>query len=67
MVEALLLKNIKANTVAEAFVSQIVSRHGVPSEIHTDQGKNFESKIFQEVTRQLGIRKTRTTALQSAV
>lgn len=62
-VEAIPLKNIRAKKVAEAFVSHVVSRHGVPLELHTDQGKNFESKIFQELTRLLGIRKTRTTAL----
>jgi len=62
-VEALPLKNIRANTVAEAFVNQIISRYGVPLEVHTDQGKNFESRIFLEMTRLLEIRKTRTTAL----
>ena len=44
-------------------MDQIVSRHGVPVEVHTDQGKNFESKVFREVLYYLGIRKTRTTAL----
>lgn len=62
-VEALPLKNIKANTVTDVFVKQVISRHGIPLEIHTDQGKNFESRIFQEMTRLLGIRKTRTTTL----
>ncbi|KMQ87964.1 krab-a domain-containing protein, partial [Lasius niger] len=62
-VEAIPLKNIRAKQVAEAFVSQIVSRHGVPLELHTDQGRNFESKIFKELINLLGIRKTRTTAL----
>ena len=62
-VEAFPLKNFKARTVADIFVKQFVSRHGVPLEVHTDQGKCFESKIFQEMTRLLGIRKTRTTAL----
>ncbi|KMQ82085.1 integrase core domain protein, partial [Lasius niger] len=62
-VEAFPVKNIRAKTVAEIFVSQFVSRHGVPMEIHTDQGKNFESRLFSELMRLLGIRKTRTTAL----
>jgi len=62
-VEAFPLKNIKANTIADIFVKQVISRHGVPLEIHTDQGKNFESSIFQGITRLLGIKKTRTTAL----
>lgn len=62
-VEAFPLKNIRAKTVAEVFVNQVVSRHGVPLEIHTDQGKSFESKIFLEMTELLGIKKTRTTPL----
>ncbi|XP_071650022.1 uncharacterized protein [Temnothorax longispinosus] len=39
------------------------SVYGVPSEVHTDQGKNFESRLFAELMDLLGIRKTRTTAL----
>jgi len=62
-VEAFPLKNARALTIAEVFVNQVVSRHGVPLEIHTDQGRNFESRLFQELTWMLGIKKTRTTAL----
>jgi len=35
-VEAFPLKNARASTIAEVFVNQVVSRHGVPFEIHTD-------------------------------
>ncbi|XP_036138917.1 uncharacterized protein LOC118644443 [Monomorium pharaonis] len=62
-VEAFPLKNIKAKIVAEIFVSQVISRHGVPLEVHTDQGRNFESKLFTELMFLLGSKKTRTTAL----
>lgn len=62
-VEAFPLKNMRAKTVAEIFVNEIISRHGVPQEVHTDQGRNFESKLFAELMVLLGIRKTRTTAL----
>jgi len=44
-VEAFPLKNIRASTVAEVFVSQIISRYGVPLEVHTDQEKNFQSQV----------------------
>jgi len=62
-VEAFPLKNFRANTVAEVFVKEVVSRHGVPIQIYTDQERNFESRLFQEVMSLLGIKKTRTTPL----
>jgi len=62
-VEAFPVRNIRAKTIAEVFVKEIISRHGVPSEIYTDQRRNFESKLFLELTELLGIKKTRTTAL----
>jgi len=41
-VEAFPLRNFRAKTVAKIFVNQVIFRHGVPLELHTDQGKNFE-------------------------
>jgi len=61
-VEAFPLKDIRAKMVAETFLNQIVSRHGVPLEIHTDQGRTFESRVFHELSCALGIKKTRTSA-----
>lgn len=62
-VEAFPLKNVKTKTIAEVFVEQVISRHGVPLEVHTDQGRSFESRLFSELMSLLGIRKTRTTPL----
>ncbi|TGZ48591.1 hypothetical protein DBV15_11889, partial [Temnothorax longispinosus] len=62
-VEAFPVRNIRTRTIAEVFVNEIISRHGVPSEIHTDQGRNFESKLFWGLMNLLGIKKTRTTPL----
>ena len=61
--EAYALPNQEAVTVANVLVSQFFSRFGVPAELHSDQGRNFESHVFQEVCTLLGIHKTRTTAL----
>lgn len=43
--------------------SLFFSRFGVPAELHSDQGRNFKSSVFQKVCTLLGIHKTRTTAL----
>lgn len=61
--EAYPLSNQEATTVAEVLVKEFVSPLGVPRELHSDQGHNFESSVFQEMCRLLGIKKTRTTAL----
>jgi len=60
-VEAFPLSNIRAKTIAEVFMNQVISRFGVPLELHTDQGRNFESKTFQELAQMLGIKKTTIT------
>ena len=61
--EALPLFNMRTKTVAEVFVREIVCRYGVPLEIHTDQGHNFDSKLIKELSKLLGIRKIRATPL----
>lgn len=62
-IEAFWLENVRTRTVTEVFVNQIVSRHRVPGEVHTDQGRNFESNLFLELIKLMEIRKTRTTLL----
>ena len=61
--EAYPLPNQEATTVANALAQQFICRFGVPLEIHSDQGRNFESTLFSEMCRLLGIKKTRTTPL----
>ena len=43
-------------------VTQWISRYGAPVQIHTDQGSDFESHLYQEVCKLLGVTKTRTSA-----
>jgi len=60
-IEAFPLKNFKASTIAEVFVNQVVSRFDVLLKLHRDQGRNFDSRIFKELSHLLGIKKIRTT------
>ena len=48
-------------TTAWTLVNEVIARFGAPLSIHTDQGKNFESRLFTEVCQLLEIAKTRTT------
>ena len=60
--EAFALPNQEAYTVADCLVTNVILRFGAPYHLHSDQGTNFESKLFQEMCKILGINKTRTTA-----
>jgi len=46
-VEAFPIRNFRAKTIAEILVNQVISRFGVPLEIHTDQGRNFDPDFSQ--------------------
>ena len=59
--EAYPVPNHKAETVATTLVDNFFSRFGIPQTLHSDQGRDFESKLFQAVCRILDIDKTRTT------
>lgn len=59
--EAFALPNIEARTVAKVFVFEFICRFGVPRQVHTDQGTQFEGKLFQEMCSLFRIDKTRTT------
>ena len=61
--EAYALPDSTAETVARALVEEWVCRYGPPRFLHSDQGRQFESEVFQEMCRLLGLTKTRTTAL----
>lgn len=59
--ESFAMPNMEAVTVANLIGEQVVARFGVPSYLHSDQGRQFESKLFSEMCRLLNIKKTRTT------
>ena len=50
-----------AISVADAFLSNIVCRFGMPSVIHSDQGREFENKVMHELCLLGGSHKTKTT------
>ena len=60
-VEAFAMVDQEACTVADVLVKGFISRFGVPRQSHSDQGVQFESKLFQALCQQLGIKKTRIT------
>ena len=51
----------KAITVAKCIFENYIRQHGIPEQIHTDQGRQFEAEIIQTLCKVLGINKTRTT------
>ena len=60
-VEAYPIPNHTAATVASTLVCQFIARFGIPQQIHSDQGREFESVLFQEMCALLQVDKTRTT------
>ena len=59
------LPDMTARAVSQALVDKWISYFGVPLEILTDKGTNFESVLFKETCKLLGIEKTRTTTMRS--
>ena len=53
--------NQTARTTARVFFDSFVVHYGFPSRIHSDQGRNFESRIIKELCTIAGVKKTRTT------
>ena len=60
--EVVPLRNISASTVARHLVQTWFSRYGVPKNIITDQGTQFESDIFKSLSLTYGFHHARTTA-----
>lgn len=56
----------RASTVAEVLVKEWFCRFGVPGCIHSDQGRNFESNLVEQLCQMYGIEKSRTTPYHPA-
>ncbi|PNF41843.1 hypothetical protein B7P43_G16048 [Cryptotermes secundus] len=61
--EAYAIPSQEESTIAEGLVTNFFCRCGIPRELHSDQGRNFESRLLHEVLQRLGVIKTRTTPL----
>ena len=62
--EAIPLPDQTAPTTATALLENWICRFGCPHSIHSDQGRNFESKLFKALNQALQVDKTRTTAFR---
>ncbi|GFS97927.1 retrovirus-related Pol polyprotein from transposon 412 [Trichonephila clavipes] len=61
--EAYPIPDQEASTVAEVLDQHWISRFGVPLQLLSDQGRNFNSAVCKRLCEILAIDKTRTTAL----
>ncbi|GBM32633.1 Pro-Pol polyprotein [Araneus ventricosus] len=59
--EVIPLKDIKAETFAFEFYANWIARFGVPERLTSDQGRLFESRLFREFARLLGVKVVHTT------
>lgn len=59
--EAYSLRDISAKAVASTFVQNYLPRFGCPLKITTDQGPQFTSKLFRELTSLIGAHHIKTS------
>ncbi|UYV66080.1 hypothetical protein LAZ67_4000089 [Cordylochernes scorpioides] len=64
--EAFPISDKTAISVAKVFFRGWISRYGVPATITTDQGREFESHLFKDLTSLIGTNRIRTTAYNPA-
>ena len=61
--EAIPLSTITSEAVAQAFITGWISRFGVPSTIVTNRGRQFESRLWNNLMDLLGTKRSRTTPI----
>ena len=54
-------RNQSAKTTAHALNEHLIQPYGLPSHLHNDQDRFFESQVINSLCNELGIQKTRTT------
>ncbi|KAL7825810.1 hypothetical protein SRHO_G00335480 [Serrasalmus rhombeus] len=56
----------RATTVGQVLLAEWFYKFGIPSRIHSDQGKSFENSVIQQVCSLYGAEKSRTTPYHPA-
>jgi hypothetical protein len=64
--DALPIPDGTAATVAQTLEDRVFSYLGVPEQLHSDQGAQFESKLMKELCAIWGVTKSRTTPYHAA-
>ena len=59
---AFAIRNHEAQTVARFLVERVFTEYGMPKQILSDRGREFESNLMSELCQQMGIDKVRTTS-----
>ena len=60
------MRNQEASTVAKILIEKVICLMGTPTRILTDQGPNFESNLFKELCKALGVAKVRTSPYEAS-
>ena len=60
--EAVPLASISTKDVADAFLSGLITRYSLPSDVSSDRGPQFTSQLWQDLSNLLGTKLHRTTA-----
>jgi len=61
-IEAAPLKSLTAKVLADTFYKLVITRHGCPKNVLSDQGTQFTSSIFKDMCKQFNIHHLETTA-----
>jgi len=62
--EVLAIPNASASTVARVLYQHVFCYFGLPEQIHSDQGAQFQSQLMSDLCRLWGVNQSRTTPYQ---